>query len=156
MRLNLKQRFLLYPVVTISLLWSESVYSYTYTEMETQRPIVLALNQFSDPSLTGAIIEPTIETLKQELKGNLVVRKIKLEEIIPALQKREIDLVLTSSGFLVRARSYGLRNLVTVVNPLTPNPNLGDGSAFIVLSERKDLQTLANLKGKTAVKRTII
>lgn len=113
------------------------------------RSVVLAINEFSYPSPNAPILDVSVEVLKKALKGKLIVRYYKLEQIEPALRRGEIDLLLSSAGYFVRERSLGLRNLATIVHPLAPDPNQSEGSAFFVRSDRTDLKSIADLQGKS-------
>lgn len=70
--------------------------------------------------------------------------------LIKAIQNKEVNFFLVSSGLFIRLSQLGVRDIATLVSTNMPNPNNCVGGAMIVRKDRKDLRTLGDLKGKTA------
>lgn len=73
-----------------------------------------------------------------------------IPELAEEIRSGHIDVFLSSSGFFVEMRPYGVKDLATLVSHEFPNPNECVGGAIIVRSDRKDLQAIADLKGLRA------
>ena len=61
---------------------------------------------------------------------------------------KDADLVLGSTGTYLRMPNKGLRDLATVASDLHPDPNKAEGSLFVTLKSRNDINTLEDMKGK--------
>lgn len=100
---------------------------------------------------TRAAFSATIDRLRSELPG----REIKLiYHDLPGLQRavatRELDFFIANSGFYASVeKPAGARHLVTLKIPQADDPNRSMGSAIIVRADRADLDSIADLKGKT-------
>lgn len=66
-----------------------------------------------------------------------------------AIRQQRVDLVVTNPGYYVAMENeFGLSRIATLDSPQALSPDKGTGSALIVRSERSDLQTLGDLRGK--------
>lgn len=61
---------------------------------------------------------------------------------------KDADLVLGSTGTYLRMPNKGLRDLATVASDLHPDPKKAEGSLFVTLKSRNDINTLEDMKGK--------
>lgn len=114
-------------------------------DVKTLRVAIVA---YVRPSPFEAIVEPTVEALRRQFGENVLeIRRYTLSQLAEAVEKREADIFLSSSGFFLRMIPKGARSLATVVSEDYPDPNHNDGSTLVVLNERDDLRTLADLKG---------
>lgn len=114
-------------------------------DVKTLRVAIVA---YVRPSPFEAIVEPTVEALRRQFGENVLeIRRYTLSQLAEAVEKREVDIFLSSSGFFLRMIPTGVRSLATVVSEDYPDPNHNDGSTLVVLNERDDLRTLADLQG---------
>lgn len=114
-------------------------------DVKTLRVAIVA---YVRPSPFEAIVEPTVEALRRQFGENVLeIRRYTLSQLAEAVEKREVDIFLSSSGFFLRMIPTGARSLATVVSEDYPDPNHNDGSTLVVLNERDDLRTLADLQG---------
>lgn len=114
-------------------------------DVKTLRVAIVA---YVRPSPFEAIVEPTVEALRRQFGENVLeVRRYSLAQLAEVIEKREVDIFLSSSGFFLRMIPTGARSLATVVSEDYPDPNHNDGSTLVVLNERDDLRTLADLQG---------
>jgi ABC-type amino acid transport substrate-binding protein len=66
-----------------------------------------------------------------------------------ALENREVDFFFASAGFMLRMRNeYGVVPVATVVTRDRPDPNHGSGGVFLTLSDRDDIRTISDMRGK--------
>ncbi|WP_341644594.1 phosphate/phosphite/phosphonate ABC transporter substrate-binding protein [Thauera sp. SDU_THAU2] len=66
-----------------------------------------------------------------------------------AIREQRVDLVVTNPGYYVAMENeFGLSRIATLDSPQALSPDRGTGSALIVRSDRSDLQTLGDLRGK--------
>ncbi len=67
-----------------------------------------------------------------------------------AIRAQAVDLVVTNPGHYVALENeFGLSRIATLDSPQALSPDRGTGSALIVRSDRGDLQTLGDLRGKS-------
>lgn len=70
--------------------------------------------------------------------------------LIKAIQNKEVNFFLVSSGLFIRLSQLGVRDIATLVSTNMPDPNNCVGGAMVVRKDRKDLTDLGDLKGKIA------
>lgn len=74
-------------------------------------------------------------------------RSFTIPQLAEEIRTGHIDVFLSSSGFFVEMRPYGVKDLATLVSNEFPNPNECVGGAIVVRSDRADLKTIESLKG---------
>lgn len=120
--------------------------------LQTQAgPVKIAVSLDPPQDNNAAVIAPTVEELEKAFaKEGLEVVPLKLPALEKALQAKEFDIFLSTSGLARRMAKHGARDLVTLVSDRFPDPNKAYGSVFVV---RKDspYQTLADLKNRRLV-----
>ncbi len=115
-------------------------------------PVRLGIVEYVRPAPSEVIVEATIDTLRDVFgEERLVVTRYALGELAQAIETGAVDVFLSSAGFYVRMIPYGARDLATAVSENYPDPNHCDASAIVVLDERRDLRTIADLEGKRLV-----
>lgn len=96
--------------------------------------------------------QETIDWLKERLpQYELSIQALNISTLADKIKKGEIDAFLSSSGFFVEMFPYGVKDLATLASEEFPNPNQCVGGSIIVLKNRKDLNSIDDLKGKIAV-----
>ena len=116
---------------------------------DPSRPMVrLAVSPFAYPNSHYPLIERTIAALRKVFgAGNF-------EAYLSSGNPSDIenaDLILASTGTYLRMQRKGARDLVTAVSNLAPDPNHAEGSLFITLKSRGDINTFADMKGRRLV-----
>ena len=111
-------------------------------------PVRLGIVAYVRPSPFEAVVGPTIDALRAHFGARLEVRFYPTADLARAVRAGELDVFLSSSGFFLSMRSAGARSLATVASVDYPNPNHNDGAALVVRSDRSDLATLDDLKGR--------
>ena len=111
-------------------------------------PIRIAVITFSLPRDNLLIAEAT----KLALSPLFPDRGIKLifctfEEFDRIVLSREAEFVLGTSGAITRLSTFGLRPLATLVSKGGTDPNHNEGAAVVVREDRREFQTLGDLKG---------
>ena len=72
----------------------------------------------------------------------------RMNDLIQAVKEKQVDVFLASSGLFWQMKSYGVRDLATIVSDRTSNPNKGVAGVIFVRDDRRDLNELTDLKGK--------
>lgn len=114
--------------------------------------VKLGISEFAPYSVNTPIIEATVKALEKALgPGNLKAKTLSVSKLQKAVETGTVDVILSSAGFFrkMAINGTGVRDLATAVSLHHPNPNYSDGSVFFVLKDRKDIQNLKDLKGKT-------
>lgn len=73
------------------------------------------------------------------------------QELTRAIERREVEFFLGSSGFYVSMIPKSVRDVATLISPNFPDPNQVVAGAIFVRADRRDLTDIASLEGKTAV-----
>ena len=92
-----------------------------------------------------------IHGLEEKLPGKRIVLKhFNLVGMATALNTRQLDFVVTNPGnYVVLEAKSGITRIATQVAEASNDPGQVVGSAVVVLDQRKDLQSLDDLRGKT-------
>ena len=111
----------------------------------------IGIVHYSQPSPNAPIVEPTIEAIKEKLRGKYEteILDLPLDKLEEAVKKGEVDLFLSSAGFYRRLVHSGARDLATAMNPSYRDPNNSEGSAIVVRADRDDLNSINSLKNQT-------
>ena len=113
------------------------------------KPVVkLLVSPFAYPNMHFRIVEPTIAKLREVFGRNnftAVVSSGNPNDLY------EADLILSSTGTYLRMQNRGARDIASVVSTLAPDPNHAEGSLFITLKSRTDINTFEDMKGKRLV-----
>ena len=80
----------------------------------------------------------------------LETRYYRMNDLMRAIEAKKVDVFLGSSGLFWQMKHTGARDLATIVSAQTPDPNEGVAGVIFVRKDRTDLNTLSDLKGKTA------
>lgn len=119
-------------------------------------PVVrVGIVKFVRPAPNEAIVDASVEAIERFFgKDNVKVSYLTLAELAVAIREGTVDVFLSSAGFFRRMTPDGVRDLATAVSRAYPDPNLSDGSAFLVAGSRTDIRRLSDLRGKTLVTST--
>lgn len=111
-----------------------------------KRPVIrLLITKFAEPNSHYPVVSATVEALRKAFGEDRFEARIYTGETDHI---RNAHLVLSSAGTFVRARSMGARDLATVVSDRAPDPNRAEGTLFVALKNRADLENLEDLRGK--------
>lgn len=93
--------------------------------------------------------KPLVQGLEQRLPGyRIVLRHYDLDELSDALEKGEVEFVLTNPGHYVTLEAeHGVSRIATQVSATSQDPAHVVGAAVVVLDRRHDLQRLEDLRG---------
>lgn len=114
-------------------------------------PVRIGISEFADYSINLPVIPATIELLKRELgPENVEVRTYSVANLLAVAKAGKVDIIFSSAGAYRRLsiEGAGVRDLATVVSNRASNPNYADGSVFFTLSDRSDINSIADLKGR--------
>ena len=117
----------------------------------SEERLTLGILAFRPPAQAQEQWRPLAEYLQEKLP-NLVIELQTLDytSLEQAIHEEKIDIVLTNSGhYVLIAYRMGLSSpLASQINKVDGRPVKGFGGVILVKSERSDLKTLKDLKGK--------
>ncbi len=116
-----------------------------------ERPLSLAIMYSYGSEITSAWYADTVRTIREAVAPRPVrVTTCDPDAFLKAADRGNFDIAIASSGLtsLMISRTDGVP-LLAITTDHAPDANFGNGAAVIVRSDRDDLQTLADLKGKT-------
>ena len=151
----MRVRSLLVPLLLCAALWGHSLPSCARSASSGPQPdpiVRLGISNYATPTPHEELYARTIETIRQVIApSKLEVTYYSPGELSRAVQTDSLHIVFGSSGFYRRtALKTGNRELVSLASASYPNPNHVDGAAIVVRSDRSDIQSIADLKGKIA------
>lgn len=112
-------------------------------------PVRMGISGFAIDEHRSQIVEATERAILPLFeKDGLEVKSYTVKALEEAVLRGEVDIILSSAGFARRVVASGVRPIATIVSPSHQDPNANEGSVFIVREDRKDLRTLADLRGK--------
>ncbi len=116
------------------------------TDGKPERPVIrLLITKFAEPNSHYPIVAATVEALRRAFGEDRFEARIYTGETDHI---RDAHLVLSSAGTFVRARPLGARDLATVVSERAPDPNRAEGTLFVTLKNRADIEDFEDLRGK--------
>ena len=116
------------------------------TDGKPERPVIrLLITKFAEPNSHYPIVAATVEALRRGFGEDRFEARIYTGETDHI---RDAHLVLSSAGTFVRARPLGARDLATVVSERAPDPNRAEGTLFVTLKNRADIEDFEDLRGK--------
>jgi PAS domain S-box-containing protein len=94
---------------------------------------------------------PTAEYLTQEIpQYSFVIVPLDFDEIIPAIERKEVDFIITNpSNYVELESSYGTTRIATMNSIYEGHTYKVFGSAILRRAERNDIKELKDLKGKS-------
>ncbi|MEJ2181548.1 MAG: PhnD/SsuA/transferrin family substrate-binding protein, partial [Gammaproteobacteria bacterium] len=108
----------------------------------------MALNRWS----------PTADYLNQQIpSANFVIIPFDLEQLRQAVEKKQVDFVITNTGQYVELEVfYGASRIATVKNNINGQVSTKFGAVIFTRADRHDINSIADIKGKSfmGVKRT--
>lgn len=114
-------------------------------ESKPRRVIRLFITKFAEPNSHYPVVPATVKALQKAFGEDRFEARIYTGETDHI---RDAHLVLSSAGTFVRARSLGARDLATVASKRAPDPNRAEGTLFVTLKNRTDINKFEDLRGK--------
>lgn len=127
---------------------------------EATKPIIrLGVMAFTSPesyTTYNKSDDYMIKELPRIIQANLPHYKVgtkilRTHELVKEARDGKLDLIFGSSGCYASLLPDGIYPLATIATNVAPDPNRAVASAFVVSSSRKDLNTIEDLRGKTAI-----
>lgn len=113
---------------------------------EDDRPLTIAVIAFAIASDNSAIADAMHRALEPHFPKGIKMIFLPFEDFDRIVKNGEADVVLGTSGHIRRYPDL-LHPIVTVVKRPATNPNRNDGATIIVRADRKELNTLEDLRG---------
>lgn len=112
------------------------------------KEVRLGIMGFTLPAPNQPILGESVKTLEEAFKKHgLQVSYIPFSDLRKEACSGNVDLLITSAGMYRQLQSCGVRDLANVISDLYPNPNSGEGAAFVVLGS-SGIHSLADMKGR--------
>lgn len=127
---------------------------------ETTKPIIrLGIMAFTSPesyTTYNKSDDYMLRELPRIIQANLPNYKIETKilrthELVKEAREGKLDLIFGSSGCYASLLPDGIYPLATISTNVAPDPNRAIAGAFVVSSSRKDLNSIEDLKGKSAI-----
>lgn len=127
---------------------------------ETTKPVIrLGIMAFTSPesyTTYNKSDDYMLRELPRIIQTNLPRYKVETKilrthELVREAREGKLDLIFGSSGCYASLLPDGIYPLATIATNVAPDPNRAVAGAFVVSSLRKDLNTIEDLKGKTAI-----
>ncbi len=113
-------------------------------------PITVYATQMAQPNTNTSFVLETHKAIAKAFEPRRVTfEMVPISELDQIVKERRANIVMAGAGFYRRHLRDGLRDVATMVSPLQPNPDKAVGSVIVTLKDRSDIQTLADLRGKT-------
>ncbi len=105
---------------------------------------------YRGPDETGTSWSDLPARLAKAIPGyRFEVQEFPGPKLAEAVERKELEFVLTNSTqYVSLAADFGIRRIATVMLPETLSQQQAIGSAILTLAERKDIDQLADLRGK--------
>ncbi len=117
------------------------------------RAVRIGVLAFLDAQAMSGQWEPVLEHLATVLPGyKPVLVQLDHAALRAAVAAHSVDFVITNPGsYVALEMEFGISRIATLDTAQAPSPMRAVGSAVIVLAERKDLRSLADLAGKRVI-----
>ncbi|WP_373054227.1 EAL domain-containing protein [Thioalkalivibrio sp.] len=119
-------------------------------EGDGARVYTIGVLAFRDAEETAIQWQPTAAYLSEQIDaGEFRIRALNYPELDGAVASGEIDFVLTNTGHYIRLEAEkGITRLATLIAEEEGQPVRQFGGTILVLDDRHDLQSLADLRGQ--------
>lgn len=114
--------------------------------------IRFGISEFAERSVNEPIIPATVALLEKTFgKDNVSAVTYSVEALQQAAKAGDVDVILSSAGTYRRLslEGAGVHSLASVASARVPDPNYADGSVFFTRTDRDDIRTIEDLRGKT-------
>jgi twitching motility protein PilJ len=93
---------------------------------------------------------PTADYLSKQMEGDkFTLVPLDFEQVLPAVEKGEVDFFLVNSSMFVTAQvKYGAQAIVTMINSRQGQSLNSFGGVIFTYADRDDINSLADVKGK--------
>ena len=113
-----------------------------------ETPLRVGITYCEDHSGDTEIVANFDRILSQALPGvPLDVRRFEVHELEEWVKADTIDLFLANSSLYRTLINEGVKDIATAASPLFPNPNLGDGSVWIVRADNERVKSPSDFSG---------
>jgi PAS domain S-box-containing protein len=115
-----------------------------------EAPVRVGILSFRPPAIMRTQWAPTIEYLESVMPGRkFELRLLKYQELDAALESHQLDFMVTNpEHFVLRRGAEGMSAIATLMPLAEGHPVTQFGGVIFCRSERQDLLTLADVRGK--------
>ncbi|MDP2266753.1 MAG: PhnD/SsuA/transferrin family substrate-binding protein, partial [Thiobacillus sp.] len=120
---------------------------------QAEPPVRIGVLAFLGAEVAVSTWSPLVAHIEASLPARRVVLAYyDVAGLRQAVQQQAVDFVITNSGqYAVLESEFGISRIATLESAGVPSPSQAIGSAVIVRADRRDLNVLADLKGKRVV-----
>ncbi|WP_417149388.1 sensor histidine kinase, partial [Parasutterella excrementihominis] len=112
--------------------------------------LTFGIANFTYPNTKQELFFKTYQAIQSALLPTRVDLKIfpNKDLLEAALEKGNVDIVMSGAGVYRRRLEQGLRDIATMVSPQEPNPDKAVGSVFVTRSDHPIVNSISDLKGQ--------
>jgi two-component system sensor histidine kinase TtrS len=116
-------------------------------------PVRIGVLAFLGSEVALSVWSPVVAHLEAALpERRFTLAYYDIAGLREAVRQQEVDFVITNSGqYVALEAEFGVSRIATLDSPGVPSPSQAIGSAVIARADRRDLNVLADLKGKQVV-----
>lgn len=122
----------------------------TCLNAEEKQTLTFGIANFTYPNTKQELFFKTYQAIQSALLPTRVDLKIfpNKDLLEAALEKGNVDIVMSGAGVYRRRLEQGLRDIATMVSPQEPNPDKAVGSVFVTRSDHPIVNSISDLKGQ--------
>lgn len=122
---------------------------HAHAEAPVENHIRVGVLAYSPPWYDGAFVDETLRYLSWKLpKFRFEVQYYSPDELSRKINSRSVDMIASPASFYMLFVTEGLYSLAALASDTAKSPNRAAAATLIVRSDRTDLQTLKDLRGK--------
>lgn len=130
---------------------SEAVSADAASITAEKRKAVIGVLETLDPAVRTLLVLQTIDRITDALPDTTIdIQTLSAVNTRSDIERTKPDFLIAPSGvYLDLAQTFGLKHVATRKRIEAQDPSRSVASVFVVLSNREDVRTLADLRGKT-------
>jgi len=109
--------------------------------------VTVGINRSDLTRAPTGLIERLKEILGSQSEYTFIYKTMDEDELKRATETRRVDLIISSSSFFRQIPHKG-KDIASVVSPLAPNPDKGEGAVILTRADNLNIRNLIDLKGK--------
>lgn len=113
------------------------------------RAFRIGIIELSDTQHVKSLVRRSVEELRKAFYPyEIEITTYPSRALEEAIEKKEVDAFIASSGFYWRMRKFGARDVATMISVNSPDPNHTSAITFITRSDNTSIATIEDMKGK--------
>lgn len=117
-------------------------------KLYADRPFRIGIIRLSDTHTMTGIVTRTVTQLREAFAPYTIdITEYSSKDLEDAIRSKQVDVFIASSGFFWRMKTFGARDIATMISAGRPDPNHTSAIAFLTRSDNTSLQTIDDMKG---------